>query len=313
MKLGELRKLTRAMSAMDGIQAHKEMERRMREAGLDPGSFYQELEMTSALVDTHRDISWSNAQLQLHSHSFYELLWCAECDGVEYLVGSERYRLRKGDLIFVPPGISHRPLLPEKMEKPYKRYVLWLSPRFMELYAGLYPGPFTDKQAEPSMLRTGGTHWERLGELFLAGVRESEQQPDGWEAAVVGNTLTLLTRIKRATDAQSARPLQAEEPELLDRIMAYVEGRYPEDVRLGAVAKECFVSESTVSHLVKEKLGVSFHRYLTQRRLIAAKTLIGQGIPLEQVAERCGFRDYSGFYRAFRQEYGISPRKFRSL
>lgn len=313
MKLGELRKLTRAMSTMDGAQAHKEMERRMQEAGLDPGSFYQELEMTSALVDTHRDISWSNAKLQLHSHSFYELLWCAECDGVEYLVGSERYRLRKGDLIFVPPGISHRPLLPEKMEKPYKRYVLWLSPRFMELYAGLYSGPFTDRQARPSMLRTGGTHWERLGELFLAGVRESEQQPDGWEAAVVGNTLTLLTRIKRATDAQSARPLQAEEPELLDRIMAYVEGRYPEDVRLGAVAKECFVSESTVSHLVKEKLGVSFHRYLTQRRLIAAKTLIGQGIPLEQVAERCGFRDYSGFYRAFRQEYGISPRKFRSL
>ena len=313
MKLGELRELTRAMSAMDGAQAHKEMERRMREAGLDPGSFYQELEMTSALVDTHRDISWSNAQLQLHSHSFYELLWCVECDGVEYLVGSERYRLRKGDLIFVPPGISHRPLLPEKMEKPYKRYVLWLSPRFMELYAGLYPGPFSDKQARPSMLRTGGTHWERLGELFLAGVRESEQQPDGWEAAVVGNTLTLLTRIKRATDAQSARPLQAEEPELLDRIMAYVEARYPEDVTLESVARESFVSESTVSHLVKEKLGVSFHRYLTQRRLIAAKTLIGQGLPLEQVAERCGFRDYSGFYRAFRQEYGISPRKFRSL
>lgn len=313
MKLGELRKLTRAMSAMDGIQAHKEMERRMQEAGLDPGSFYQELEMTSALVDTHRDISWSNAKLQLHSHSFYELLWCAECEGVEYLVGSERYRLRKGDLIFVPPGISHRPLLPEKMEKPYKRYVLWLSPRFMELYAGLYPGTFSDKQAKPSMLRTGGTHWERLGELFLAGVRESEQQPDGWEAAVVGNTLTLLTRIKRATDAQSARTLEAEKPELLDRIMAYVEARYPEDVTLESVARESFVSESTVSHLVKEKLGVSFHRYLTQRRLIAAKTLIGQGVPLEQVAGRCGFRDYSGFYRAFRQEYGISPRKFRSL
>ena len=313
MKLGELRELTRAMSAMDGAQAHKEMERRMREAGLDPGSFYQELEMTSALVDTHRDISWSNAQLQLHSHSFYELLWCVECDGVEYLVGSERYRLRKGDLIFVPPGISHRPLLPEKMEKPYKRYVLWLSPRFMELYAGLYPGPFSDKQARPSMLRTGGTHWERLGELFLAGVRESEQQPDGWEAAVVGNTLTLLTRIKRATDARSARPLQAEEPELLDRIMAYVEARYPEDVTLESVARESFVSESTVSHLVKEKLGVSFHRYLTQRRLIGAKKLIAESMELEEVARCCGFRDYSGFYRAFRQEFGISPRQYRKL
>lgn len=313
MKLGELRKLSRAIRASDGPGVQKEVERRMQEAGLNPNAFYQELEMTSALVDTHRDVSWSNSHLQLHSHSFFELLWCAECDGVEYLVGSERYRLRKGDLIFVPPGISHRPLLPEKMEKPYRRYVLWLSPRFMELYAGLYPGPFTDKQAKPSMLRTGGTHWERLGELFLAGVRESEQRPDGWEAAVVGNTLTLLTRIKRATDAQTARTLEAEKPELLDRIMAYVEERYPEDVTLESVARESFVSESTVSHLFKQKLGVSFHRYLTQRRLIAAKTLIAQGLPLEQVAERCGFRDYSGFYRAFRQEYGISPRKYRSL
>ena len=289
------------------------MQEQLLELKLDPGTFYQELEMTSRFVDTHRDISYSNSRMQLHSHTFYELLYCSNSCGAEYLVGSERYRLQKGDIIFVPPGISHRPLLHEDMTEPYKRYVLWLSPEFMEHYAGLFPYPFTEKQSYASMLRTGGTAWEHLGELFRTGVQEAERQADGWEAAVIGNTITLLTQIKRATDERSARTMKAEKPELLDRITAYVEENYPRSVTIDDLAKHFFVSSSTISHLVKKKLGVSFYRYVTQRRLIAAKSLIEKGVLLETVAAESGFVDYSGFYRAFKQEFGISPRQYRNL
>lgn len=311
MKLEILQELTRAMAA-EGSDAQAVMEALLRERGLEPGSVYQELEMSSTLADTHRDISWSNEHLQLHSHSFFELLWCVSCKDTEYLVGSERYRIQPGDLIFVPPGISHRPLLPEKVEEPYVRYVLWLSREFMERFASLFPYPFTSQQGRTNMLRTGGTQWERLGELFREGVREVEQRQDGWQAAVLGNTLTLLTQIKRATDDRSAGPLEAERPELLDRILAHVEEHYWEELSIGALAETFYVSPSTVSHLCKQKLGVSFHTLVTQRRLIGAKTLIDRGEPLEEVARQVGFRDYSGFYRAFRQEYGISPRQYRN-
>ena len=313
MKLGDLRKFFGDFGGLNSAQAHTEAERRLREAGLDPGAFYQELEMTSPLVDTHRDVSWSNTRLQLHSHSFYELLWCVSGKNVEYLVGPERYRLQQGDLVFVPPGVSHRPLLPEHMEEPYCRYVLWLSPEFMERFSRLYPYPLSDKQAQPSLLRTQGTRWSSLEKLFLAGVRESEQQQDGWQASVVGNTLMLLAQVKRATDDRSAQAPEAEKPELLDRIMAYVESHYPDSITIEALAREFYVSESTVSHLFKEKMGSSFYRYVTQRRLIGAKRLIAEGYPLEEVARKVGFLDYSGFYRAFRKEYGISPRQYRSL
>lgn len=313
MKLEELRELSRAVARQEGIDAQTAMEEALRERGLEPGTLYQELEMTSLLVDTHRDISWSNEHLQLHSHSYFELLWCVSCRDVEYLVGTERYKLQPGDLIFVPPGISHRPLLPEKPEEPYVRYVLWLSRGFMERFASLFPYPFTGHQVRPNMLRTGGTRWERLGELFLEGIRETEQGQDGWEAAVLGNTLTLLTQIKRATDDRTARALEAEQPELLDRILAHVEEHYREELTIGTLAERFYVSPSTVSHLCKQKLGVSLHRLLTQRRLIGAKSLIDRGTPLEEVARQVGFRDYSGFYRAFRQEYGISPRQYRHL
>jgi hypothetical protein len=46
----------------------------MKNLGLEPGQLYQELEMESRFVDTHRDTSFANTSVALHSHSFYELL-----------------------------------------------------------------------------------------------------------------------------------------------------------------------------------------------------------------------------------------------
>ena len=313
MKLGALRQLTKDVPDLQGPALQQWLQEQIRSLGMDPNAIYQELEMMSRYVDTHQDINYSNANLQLHSHVFYELLYCC-CDcGAEYLVGSERYRLQAGDIVFVPPGISHRPLLPEQMEVPYERYVLWLSGEFMGQYASLLPYPFTEKQAQASLLRTRGTAWEHLGDLFLAGVQETEQQLDGWEAAVIGNTIQLLTQIKRATDLRHAHALKAEKPELLDRITAYIEKNYARSMTIDQLSREFFISSSTVSHLFQQKLGVSFYRYVTQRRLIAAKTLIERGALLEDVAVQVGFSDYSGFYRAFKKEFGISPRQYRAL
>jgi AraC-like DNA-binding protein len=173
--------------------------------------------------------------------------------------------------------------------------------------------PYPIAGDRPGLLRTAGTPWEGLGEQFLAGVREAERREDGWEAAVVGNTLLLLTQIKRATDARSTGRLRAESPELLDRICAFVEKEYAQPFTIGDLSRRFYVSESTISHLFRQELGVSLHRYVTQRRLIAAKAMICQGRDLRSVAEATGFGDYSSFYRAFRREFGIGPRRFRSL
>ena len=314
MKLSDLHKLTKAVTEGVRVNDPKQMEELLRSLGLDPNTFYQELEMTSHLVDTHRDVSYSNVHIQLHSHTFYELLYCRNTCGAEYLIGSERYRLMRGDLVFVPPGVSHRPLLPEHLPEPYKRYVVWMSPKFAEQFAEVFPDVTSDRRVKAGMLRTGGTQWdESLAELFRNGVKEAEQKADGWEAAVIGNTITLLTRIMRAVKDRGARELHAEKPGLLDRIMALVEADFATDITLDKMAKELYVSSSTVSHLVKQKLGISFYRFVTQRRLIEAKKLIEKDVPLEAVAVQVGFKDYSGFYRAFKQEYGISPRQYRNM
>lgn len=313
MKLSEIKKLTQNLPYPIDAADQSRRNAYLAELGFDPGSLYQELEMESRFVNTHRDISFNTANVQLHSHSFYEILYCRNTCGAEYLVGTERYRLQKGDIILVAPGVSHRPLLPEHMTEPYKRDVLWISAEFIQAVQRNLPEAAGRNHSYSSLLRTAGTHWEFLGDLFRAGVREEENQAPGWEIAVAGNTLTLLSHLYRAFLDKAAAPLKAEKPELLDQVMAYVEAHLAEKITLADVARHFFISESTITQTFRRKMGVSFYRCVTQRRLIAAKALIEEGLTLENVGERVGFTDYSAFYRAFKQEYGISPRQYRKM
>ena len=294
-------------------EGYRILTEQLRERGIEMGNLYQELEMSSPYINTHRDTSYSNTTVSLHSHDYYELLHCRSTVGVEYLIGSNRYRLQKGDIVLVPPGVSHRPILPEHLTAPYERDVLWISKDFMENLLRMFPDDTINQRNHIIPIRTAGTRWEFMGELFRRGVLEEEEKRPGWDAAVMGNTLTIFANLRRIYIERSAGTMKVEKPELTDRITAYIEKYYATHITIDDLARQFYVSNSTISHLFKQKMGVSVYRYITQRRLIAAKTLIGRKLPMEEIAQQVGFLDYSTFYRAFKQEYGISPRQFAQL
>lgn len=280
--------------------------------GYQPGSIYQELEMDSLYVDTHDDISKSADVVQLHSHTFYEILFCRS-GSLEYLLGTERYHIQHGDVVFVPPRISHCPLFLEKLVDPYTRDVIWISPLFAKNMTDLFPGTEI-LSAQPFLLRTAGTQWEDvLGRMFRTGVRESYARAPGWEAAVYGNTMRLLVQLTRVRANDKTLTPPTVKQELLDRILFYVESEMAQKIILAETARRFLVSESTINQLFRKRMNVSFYHYVTQRRLIAAKSLLLSAVPAEQICTMVGFGDYSTFYRAFKQEYGISPAEYRRL
>lgn len=93
--------------------------------------------------------------------------------------------------------------------------------------------------------------------------------------------------------------------------LIFIELNLSLNLSLDDTGKRFFVSRSTINNTFRKEMGISFYQYVTQRRLVAAKSKILENIPLEAVASEVGFSDYSSFYRAFKNEYGISPRKFR--
>ena len=312
MKLDDIRKLT-SMGIPPSPESQQTLHEFLLSVGIDPGSVYQELEMSSQFVNTHRDITYSGQIVSLHSHTYLEILYCHTGANVEYLVGSDRYKLQKGDIILLAPGVSHRPIMPEVMTEPYIRDVLWVNPDFLASLEQIFPRTSVSSKNHSALIRTQNTQWAFLGELFQAGVQEEEQKKEGWEAIVLGNTLKILAYLDRAYTDRNTDILKAEKPELLDKVTAYIENHYSDHITVDELAHKFYVSSSTISHLFKQKMGLSLYHYITQRRLISAKNLISKGIPLEQVATQVGFSDYSSFYRAFKQEFGISPRVYRNL
>lgn len=315
MKISDIRRLSETFRDADPEDpaVQRQVRELLRSMGFDPGNMYQELEMESPYVDAHRDVTHSGAPVALHSHGFYELIFCRTNCGAEYLLGTERYRLQRGDIVMAAPGVSHRPILPKDMSEPYKRYVIWISREFMEQFFRISGRAARSWVSGGGILRTAGNRWEVLREYFQSAVLEAEQRRPGWEAALAGCVLTLLSQLERAAGDGTGAVLRAEEPELVDGIIAYVEDHLGEKLLIADVAERFYVSESSVSHLFRSKLDISFYGLVTQRRLIAAKDLIVRGRGMEQVAAAVGYRDYSSFYRAFKKEYGISPRQFKAM
>ena len=313
MKLSELKKLSQFAPNANANDFPRHLQALFQSMGIEPSSLYQELEMDSPYVDTHQDISYTNRNLQFHSHKFYEVLCCRNTCNAEYLIGTERYKLIKGDIIFVPPGISHRPLLQEEMAVPYIRDVIWISEKFMQMLSNTNTELIPDTFNKPFLFRTAGTAWEFLCDQVRAGVMEAEAEQLGWSSIVAANTIGILIQLLRAGQNSPEKPFKAEKPELLDRVLAYVEEHLSEKISLTDIARNFYVSESTITQTFRKKMGISFYRCVTQRRLISAKKLIENGTSLESTAELVGFSDYSSFFRAFKQEYGISPRQFSQL
>ena len=314
MKLDDFKRLSAGADCDSPARKRERLRLELEGQGTSWSDMYQELEMSHRYVDAYRHESIEGGHVPLHSHSFYELLYCRNSCGIEYLLGPDRYRLQRGDLVFAPPGINHRPLLASQLVEPCRRDVIWMSREFVAHLTQAFPFPDAIDWEQPFLLRTAGTLWELLGEHIHTCVQEALRRTPGWEALVAGEAIVLLTLLARALATQGGAAFaQAEKPELLERVFAYIEAHLGEQITLSDAAKHFWVSERKISQTFRQKLGISFYRCVTQRRLIAAKSLIIQGVPLNEVNSRVGFADYSTFFRAFKREYGIAPSQFREL
>ena len=136
-------------------------------------------------------------------------------------------------------------------------------------------------------------------------------------AIIIGVAVTFLLNylIDRKTNPEvphidENHPKTADD---LDELLIYVSEHLQEKITVRDTARKLHVSESTVTHLCSKRLGLSFYRYVTQQRLDKARQLMLENEDLSSVAEKAGFCDYTAFFRAFKQEYGLSPSEYRKI
>ena len=266
----------------------------------------QELE-----VFFYRDLDLSH--VEDHSHPYYELYYFLD-GNVSFQVENNVYPLEKGDYLMVPPGDRHHPVF-KSPNSTYQRIVLWISQSFYDSMVSWSPDfgyGFDHVKA------TGSYHFrpDYLTSLDIQGrllglLAETRSRKIFHHTSAGIMACSLLLLINRRIYDSLHQVSAAYGNVLYLNICDYVNNHLEEDLSLERLASFFYVSKYHISHLFKENMGISLHQYILKKRLQASKNGILSGLPIQQMIHQYGFSDYTSFYRAFRKEFGLSPKEFR--
>lgn len=89
----------------------------------------------------------------------------------------------------------------------------------------------------------------------------------------------------------------------------FIEKHINEELTARVVANNAGYSLYHFCRLFKSCLGVSVMNYIRIRRLSLARSKLGKGMRVIDIALDYGFKTHSGFTKSFNKEYGLSPKK----
>ena len=163
----------------------------------------------------------------------------------------------------------------------------------------------------PNLLRLAPTPRQHVTDLMERLVAETNSADYGSDLASIGCLIQLLVELNRqAANSAQHHELTDKSGPIVTNVLNYINDHYHEELSLDMLASRFFVNKYHLSHEFNRLVGTSIYRYVIQKRLVIAKQMLSDGLPPTDVYQHCGFGDYSNFYRAFKAEYGISPKDF---
>ena len=224
----------------------------------------------------------------------------------EFFVSGNRYFLKTGDMIVLPPKAAH--IIASKGEEPLVQYIFhfdyYATPE-QEIPWGNNVFVATASEAERYDVRNN----------YLRMFKEYDEQRPGYRAMLTGIALTLLVPYFRAAGdlpAENAGDAKTKSWVHIENAVAYI-NQHLADPELDnqQIAQAVGVSANYLTKLFQDHLGISLHTYMLNIRIERAKAMMyKENRSLTEVAYRCGFSGIHVFSKIFKKIVGMSPSKF---
>lgn len=253
-----------------------------------------------------------------HDHDFLEFTYIVEGTGFHH-IDDEVYPVHKGQLIFIPIGVSHvfRPQSADPKRQPLSVCNCVVHPSLLERSA-LY---LTDSSLRSfwESLAAGREHHftlpdtgEAIGQLFDSLHREYTLGRDGAEDYMYALFVQLLISIYRAR----RQPLKPENRKLdaFTAVLDYIEQHLDDELTLAKLAEKSRWSERHLQRLFLRHTEQSFLRYVQFRRMQKSCALLsGTQLSVLAIAEQVGYRDFGSFLSVFKRTIGRTPGEYRKI
>lgn len=244
--------------------------------------------------------------IEFHAHDFLELYLFLD-GSVTYYIEDQVYDLCPGDLLIIPPGRMHRPVIANE-RAAYERMVLWV-----ELdYIARIDSAAGELQAALRGIGANGYRVPLRGDalIFAASLFRRIVK---MERGGVFTSSAIRLYLKDAFEAYSLVEKEARgETAVIPQVIRYLTEHFREPLRLDDLAARFFISKSYLNRHFKAYTNATVYAYLMALRITHARRMLREGATAAEAGRECGFSDYSTFYKAFKAQTGITPQEFKA-
>ncbi len=246
----------------------------------------------------------TSSHFQLHTHEEYELFLFLEGDA-SYIVEDMRYPLHPGDIIIIRKNELHRVF--HHSNAPYRRIPLHISPAFFTAYhCEEYEARFLDTTPGNNQIPAGIVHSSGLYDTFMKLKKYSGGYTTGANSPImIALLIEIFYMINQLNNVSSVESTDSP----VAKIILYLNEHFTEDISLTMLEEKFFISKYYLCKTFRKATGLTLQEYVRLKRLALAKDLRANGANISEAATAAGFKDYSAFYRAYKKEFGSSPRE----
>lgn len=237
---------------------------------------------------------------EFHTHEVYEI-FALISGSTDYYVEGVIYNLRPGDILITKRNEAHFMQINPCSE--YCQSVVRFNAAALmgnsaaELQEFLDSRPLGQFNCFPKAIFKD-TKWL----YYLEKMYEYKDAPDYCQIY-----LTVLLHELRNAYPQIAQPGNLCQ-DLLSQILTYINNNLSQPLSVEHICQQFFISRAQLNRMFRKMTSCSVWDYVVVKRLLYAKALLESGETPASACAKCGFNDYSPFFRAYKAQFGVSPK-----